>query len=324
MSNVAASKKMIAKLSPSRAKDFMQCPRLFYYTSVLGIRTPGTEATFRGTVAHYVFERIFDHPRGERGVEVALEYVRPAFALIAEPLPDRSTVEPGSHEERMRELEKRYRGLHEEGSDSEARLLREAAELRAVVPVECEDEFLATVEHAVRGWYEMENPEKFDPAERELYLMVKVAGVTLHGFIDRLDRAAAADGTVKVYISDYKTGKLPRPQYQDEAFFQLEVYALLLSEKFGEKAHQLRLIYVKEGSPSAVLTRNVTDEMLTRTRRKVQAVWKGIQDAARRDQWAPKKQVLCGWCYFQDVCPAHHPELDGMLPEEVEVRLSSR
>jgi len=574
MANGQNDGKVIAALSPSRAKDFLQCPKLFYYKTVLGIRTPPSEATLRGTMAHHAFERVFDHPVGERGVETALAYVEPAWAVITDPLRERATVPPGSFEDRLRLTEKCYRDLHEPGSPTETRLLTEAEEARRLVPAERLDDFLETVRGVVRGWYAMENPEKFTPTERELYVRAKVGRATVHGFIDRFDAVPAADGAVRHYVSDYKglaldtplptptgwttmgrvrvgdrllgslgepvtvtettpeqrrecfeitfddgtslvaddvhlwmvltpepgvhptaalpgllrtgevhlpaavpvnlpgvdapcdpyaigpalstvetlhpespefrtlsavtrgdhaqrlallrglraaagarypdgvevrdetvaallsevitlsglparrwvrtagalrhplsdaelaaagdpadaarsrrligvrpvasvptrcvavdapdrlylagrgmvpthnTGKKPSPRFEDEAFFQLEVYALALAEARGVTTDQLRLVYTNEARPDGVLARNVTPAMLARTRAKIHAVWDGIEKAGRTGVWPTRKQRLCDWCHFQDVCPAWRPELEGLLPEEIERRLS--
>jgi putative RecB family exonuclease len=70
------------RLSPSRALDFTQCPAKFYFRSVLRLPSEPTLAQVRGNVAHDAFERVFDHPRGERTPEVAVSYVAPAWETI--------------------------------------------------------------------------------------------------------------------------------------------------------------------------------------------------------------------------------------------------
>lgn len=207
----AARKHPVTALSPSRAKDFMQCPRLFFYKTILGLRTPGSEATLRGTLAHHAFERIFDHPVGERGQDVAVGYADAAWEVVVDPLRDRAAVEPGSLEARLRDVEGRYRDLHEPGSPGERRLLDEAAAALEIVPLERSEEFLETVRSVVRGWYGMENPEKFTPTERELYVRARVGQATVHGFIDRFDSITGKDGSTRHYVSDYKGLALDTP-----------------------------------------------------------------------------------------------------------------
>lgn len=207
----SGSKHPISALSPSRAKDFLQCPRLFFYKTILGLKTPPSEATLRGTLAHYAFERIFDHPVGERGPEVALGYADAAWSVVTEPLRERASVEAGSFEDRLRLAEGRYRDLHAPGSPGEKRLLDEAAAALELVPAERVESFLETVRGVVRGWYAMENPEKFTPTERELYVRARIGSATVHGFIDRFDSVPTKEGTVRNYVSDYKGLALDTP-----------------------------------------------------------------------------------------------------------------
>ena len=323
---LSAQSKIPEKLSPSRAKTFMQCPRRFYYETILGLTTPETLATAKGTLAHHAFERIFDHPRGERSVETALSYVEPAWRMMLDPLVDRSTVEEGSHEWHVREANKAFRDLHPTGSKGERRHLDAAEGYRALFPATSEEmveSFLADVKESVTGWFSMENPNRFDPHDREVYMHARIAGVTVHGFIDRLDRVKTADGEIW-YITDYKTGRPPKPEYADEAFFQLAVYALLVQATMGVTPHQLRLLYVREGRPDAVLTRNVSEAMLGTTRKKLASVSDGIKKAHRAGKWEARKNPLCGWCPFQPVCPAHVPDHEGLSVGEIAARTNTR
>jgi RecB family exonuclease len=518
----------------------------------------------RGTLAHFAFEHVFNHDPSERTRELALSYVEPAWRAIVNPLIERSEVIAGSPEDRLRVAEKRYRDLHEPGSKSEADLLSEAESALTIVAAEQLEEFLASVCTAVAGWFAMENPSKFTPTERELYVRASCGKATVHGFIDRLDVIADSKGSPRTYVSDYKglaldtplptptgwttmervrvgdeligvsgypvvvtektpeqrlncyklvfddggsiiadevhlwpvlprdlglastadlpallergpvllpalrpvalpqvstsaltlqqlsairdrehlspldpafigllriarssqdqrlelmrsllgeaaelsvrdasltgilsevailsglgplrwrrnagistaslvlpahgvdvstprvlvaaqpvgtvttqcvavdapdglylagrsmvpthnTGKKPGERFRDEAFFQLEVYALALEEAQGVKTDQLRLIYTNEANEQGILKRTVTPELLAKTRRKLLSVWNGIEQAHRNDVWPTRRQRLCDWCYFKDVCPAWRPELEGLLPEEIELRLS--
>lgn len=322
--NGDVSHRLPSKLSPSRAKNFIQCPRLFYYTTICGIATPPTEATIKGTLCHHVFERVFDHPRPERTLEVARSYVEPAWAAMTHPLKSLSELSEGTPEFAIRQANGLFREAVDHGSDHEKRLTLDAAKTRETIESGAGLTTLLEGAHqSVAGWFSMEDPTKFDPLERELYVSASVAGATVHGYIDRLDRTEGPDGSPLYWISDYKTGKPPAPRFQDEAFFQLEVYALLISETLGVTPHQLRLIYVREGRRDAILRRPVTDAVLKKTRMKLKTVWGSIQKAARTNTWEPKKQVLCNWCHFQDVCPEWNPHLEGLLPEEENLLLPS-
>lgn len=314
------------KLSPSKAKTYMQCPKRFYYEAILGLSTPETVATAKGTLAHHAFERIFDHPRNERTVALALAYVEPAWRTMLNPLISKESVEVGSLEWSIREANKLFGEDHPEGSKSRLRHEQSALGYRELFPEGREDlmvEFLEQARQSVKGWFSMENPTRFDPYERELYVMAEMAGCTVHGFIDRLDRVVTAQGE-RWYVSDYKTGKKPKEQYEDEAFFQLAVYALLVKEMMGVDVHQLRLLFVQEGRPEAVVTRLVSADMLSSTKKKLAAVWSGMKRSAQTGEWSTKKSVLCGWCPFSTVCPAHVEGLEALLPQEIAIRTGSR
>ena len=163
------------RLSPSRTQDFLGCPAKFYFRSILKIPSEATEAQAKGTLAHAAFEHIFDHPRGERTPDVAVSYVAPEW-------------------ERLRE-EKYYAPLVVGGAANEAALVAQAEEL-------------------VRRYFEVENPNGFDPYGRELKLVGDIGGVPMLGILDRLDKVTI-DGREQFMISDYKglaTGTpLPTP-----------------------------------------------------------------------------------------------------------------
>lgn len=296
----------------------MQCPRLFYYKSILKISTPPTLATAKGTAAHYAFEHVFNHPAGERTPEAAVSYVAPAWEVMTNPLGNRDEVEEGTPEHALREAEGKWEDTLKSDEVALGRAMRDADNYLALAPRGSDEErvLLEDTVSVVTSWFAMENPNKFEPAEREKYVHAKVGGVSVHGFIDRYDVIASSGGERR-YVSDYKTGKKVSPRYADDAFFQLETYAVLLKEMTGSAPHQLRLLYVKAGSPDGVLTRDVTPMVLKKTESKIVAVAKGIEAAHRAQEWAPRPQVLCDWCYFKSVCPAFAPELEGLLPEEI-------
>jgi putative RecB family exonuclease len=297
------------RLSPSRANDYKQCPRLFYYRTLVGLSSPPTAATARGTVAHTAFERIFDHPAGTRTPELAKSYLAAAWEELVNPMfdPTRSAPEKVERDRlRSQASAAAYRALAPAASQAEADILEYAAQM-------------------VTNWFSMEHVNNFNPAEltlpngtvidgRELHVGAPVAGTHLHGFIDRLDRWDSTTGPV-YFVSDYKTGKVPgagkryRAQVMEriawESFFQLRVYALLAFIVYKIPIRQLRLIYVATGDREAgIKTLTVNQGVLDRTAAEVLTVWESITASATAQTWPPKTGPLCGWCYFADVCPA--------------------
>ena len=103
-------------------------------------------------------------------------------------------------------------------------------------------DFLVECRALLRGYFEMENPQGFDAHECEMYVdTVLPNGVPVRGFIDRVDIAP----TGQVRVVDYKTGKKPKPQWSQQAQFQMRFYALVYWRLFDVVPTQLRLMYLK-------------------------------------------------------------------------------
>ncbi|RJL24016.1 RecB family exonuclease [Bailinhaonella thermotolerans] len=266
-----------ARLSPSRAKDYSTCPRKFYFTTIVKLPSPATVETTRGTLAHAALERLYQEPRSARVAEAAVSYVRPAWAeLLAK---DAASARPA------------YQGLVEAGSPQEERLLRDA-------------------EQFVRNYFTIEDPTRWDADAVEKHVSADIGALTVHGFIDRLDHIHG-----KLWVTDYKTGRMPRPRYQDEAFFAMKVYALLLREMTGIMPHQLRLLYLSGRGPGQILRADVTPAMLSRTRADLVGIWRRIQSSAARRDWPAEPGPLCGWCAFKPICPAFAPPPAPAAPD---------
>lgn len=195
-----------SRISPSRAKEYVQCPRLFYYKTILKMPTPGSIAMMRGTLAHAAFEMIFDFPRGERTKENAVPYVRAAWDATINPFKPQSEVVEDSAEWKMRLNMKAFGEEYTENSAKKERALANVASAKALLQEDgSEEELLTSAEVMVENWFNIENPNRFEPVGREVHLQAKALNITLHGFIDRLDRIEMPNGEVRWYISDYKS-----------------------------------------------------------------------------------------------------------------------
>lgn len=145
-------------LSPSRAKDFMQCPLLFRFRTVDRLPEPPSPAAVRGTLVHSVLERLFDLPAAGREPAAALELLEPAWQELREERPDVEEMFPAPQD------------LHE---------------------------WLISARELVERYFGVENPQRLEPAEREKLVEVELgSGIRLRGFVDRLD--VAPDGAVRV------------------------------------------------------------------------------------------------------------------------------
>jgi putative RecB family exonuclease len=124
------------------------------------------------------------------------------------------------------------------------------------------------------------------------------SGLTLRGYIDRLDIAP----TGELRIVDYKTGAAPREEYEARALFQMKFYAVVLWRTRGTIPRLLQLIYLGNGE----IMRYAPDERdLLATERKINALWQAIDRARTSGDWRPRQSRLCDWCSFQALCPVY-------------------
>ncbi|MFC7492367.1 MULTISPECIES: RecB family exonuclease [unclassified Knoellia] len=250
---------MTPALSPSRAADFKQCPLLFRFRTIDKLDGPPSPAAARGTLVHEVLEHLFELPAAERTPEAAVALLQPRWLSLVEERPELATMIEDDET------------LTEEGWFTAAGAL-------------------------VERWFTLENPQWLEPAERELYVETEVDGLTLRGYVDRLD--IAADGAMRVV--DYKTGRSPREAFEGKALFQMKFYALVLWRQRGVIPKQLQLVYLGNGE----IVRYEPDEHdLLGLERNVQAVWAAIVRASETGDWRPRVSRLCDWCDFKELCP---------------------
>ncbi|WP_454083557.1 RecB family exonuclease [Georgenia sp. Marseille-Q6866] len=256
-------------LSPSRAKDFMQCPLLFRFRLVDRLPEPPSPAAVKGTLVHSVLERLYDLPAAQRDPAAGVELLAPAWEELRTERP---------------EVEEMF-GTPEE--------------LQA---------WLVSARELVERYFQVENPQRLEPAEREKLLEVELgSGIMLRGFVDRMD--VAPNGAVRVV--DYKTGRSPRPQYAADALFQMRFYGLMLWRLTGTPPRRLQLVYLADGQ---VLTLDPTENELLATEEQVESIWGAITRAAQTGDFRPRVSRLCDWCSFRDKCPS----FGGTPPEPPE------
>ncbi|RIQ20436.1 RecB family exonuclease [Jiangella rhizosphaerae] len=266
----------VPSLSPSRAADFMTCPLLYRFRTIDRLPEPPSSEATRGTVVHSVLERLYDLPPGERTPGRATGMVRPAWdeLLAAEP--------------------------------AVAELFADDEDGSALAG------WLASAEELVERYFALEDPNRLEPAERELYVETTLdSGLRLRGYVDRLDRAEA---TGDLRVVDYKTGKAPRAGFEQRAMFQMRFYALVLWRLHGRVPRLLQLIYLGSGE----LLRYEPDEAdLRATERKLAALWAAIERATETGDWRANPSRLCDWCSHQAFCPAYGGT-PPPLPERVD------
>ena len=162
-----------------------------------------------------------------------------------------------------------------------------------------ESTWFKRAEELLGNYFTLESPNTFEPTYRELHLEMDLSEkLYLHGYVDRLDVAP----TGEVRIVDYKTGKSPKPGWEEKALFQLRVYALLYWKNNGVIPKLLQLIYLGDTR----LVKSVpTEADLVKTERILFDIAEDILRAIERNEFRPRPTKLCDWCFFKAICPAH-------------------
>lgn len=237
----------------------MSCPLLYRFRVIDRLPSPPTAAMARGTLVHAVLERLFDLPAHARTLEAAVALVPTEWERLATDEPQLSDL-LAEHDGRT-------------------------------------DEWFTGAGALLETWFGLEDPTRLEPAERELYVETEVDGLTLRGYVDRLD--VAPSGAMRVV--DYKTGRSPSERFESKALFQMKFYALVLWKLHGEIPTLLQLVYLGNGE----IVRYAPDEQdLRGVERKVKALWAAIERAAETADWRPSPSRLCDWCEHRPICPA--------------------
>ena len=163
-----------------------------------------------------------------------------------------------------------------------------------------EKEWMDRASSLLSSYFTLENPANFESTFRELHLEKDMSEeIYLHGYVDRLDIAP----TGEVRIVDYKTGKSPKPGWEEKALFQLRVYALLYWQNHGVLPRLLKLIYLGD---QKVVESSPTEAQLKSTEKILFNIGQEILSAIETSHFPTKKSRLCDWCFFKTICPAHN------------------
>lgn len=292
--------------SPSRLSE--GCLRKQYYKTILGLSEPPSIDTVRGHLFHAVAERMFDVPAKQRTADHAKSLIAGQWELMVNP----PAVDPDTM-----------------SIDDMARakfVVQGAREVAELVPQgsQIQLDLFNSVNVLIDNWLAVENvsaPEA-DPSQvrfpdgtvadgREVHLEGTVAGVNIHGFVDRLNVWKDPAGSTHVMIADYKTGKMPQARFLDKSFFQLRLYALAFRDTYGVLPARLRLLYLKgtmdpnDGNPTpGKAQQKVTVESLDATAADIAQRHEKIVQAAETRTWPATTGPLCNWCHFSTICPA--------------------
>jgi putative RecB family exonuclease len=148
----------------------------------------------------------------------------------------------------------------------------------------------------VENLWKMEDPPSVHLDGIEFELNNSLQGVQMKGFIDRFNFDEDGD----IVVSDYKTGKVPRKEWENDKFFQLYIYAALLREAGVGEVKKLQLMYLKAAK---MLEKTVEQNELESAIETVVNVRRSIEKACETESFDYNKSILCNWCYFKPQCP---------------------
>lgn len=147
------------RLSPSRASDFMQCPRMYRWKTIDKVEDPATLAQAWGTLVHAVLEWLYALPPVDRTLDAAVQHLPVAW---------------------------------QETLADEGRGYTEHFPSWGVT----HEDVLAQSKALLARYFTMETPTLLGSPGLEQDLRSEVAGVPLRGIIDRVD--IAGGGQVRV------------------------------------------------------------------------------------------------------------------------------
>ena len=162
---------------------------------------------------------------------------------------------------------------------------------------DAEAAFVADAEELVRRYFRLEDPTAVRPIGLELLLEAQLGGVRLRGIIDRLD----LDDDGELVVTDYKTGRVPTPRFEQDRFGGVHFYALLCESMLGRRPARVQLLYLSDG---VAIVASPSEQSVRGLERRVTALWQAVERACARDDFRPRPGALCDWCAFRSYCPA--------------------
>lgn len=149
--------------------------------------------------------------------------------------------------------------------------------------------------------WKIENPQEVELDGMEHEVLTNVEGVRMKGYIDRF----TFDDDGAVVISDYKTGKIPSERFtsEDQKFFQLLAYALMLEASDQETTSKVQLLYLKHAVMHELAA---TPVKLSIAKGTIVETKEALDAACASENFHCNVTKLCDWCFYKKSghCPA--------------------
>ena len=152
---------------------------------------------------------------------------------------------------------------------------------------------------AIEGLWELEDPACVDVRATEQKVSVTLDGVPFRGVVDRVE--AEPEGVV---VSDYKSGRAPRPRYASGRLQQVLLYAAAIAAETGEQPVKAQLLYLGQ----KIVATAVTPDELGSAVEQFKSTWGDIADACDVDDFTARPGPLCGYCSYAELCPEGQAE----------------
>ena len=296
---------MIKNLSPSRASQFKTCPKQFKFSNIDKIKEPTNEVQAKGTLVHEALEELYKLDVKDRPDEIKQEELFSEINII-----ERTERDSGDKSKILHDI---FRKIFSEKRNSE-----EYYELFNSDDIDIKN-FGKDALKLLTNYLTLENPKEIKALEMERWVKGPIEDLNLRGILDRIDR----DKDGKLIIVDYKSGKAPHPKYNEDSFFAMKLYALLIRDELGEMPKELKLIYLKN---STVRYYEVDENKLNNVRDEILEIWKNIKFAYESNEFPAIKNPLCNnWCYYKPICPEFNenpPDTDKLASIENEISLT--
>jgi putative RecB family exonuclease len=243
--------------------------------------SPSKVASFKDCGLAFKFAAIDRLPEPPSPSATKGTLVHRALELLMLDPPDRRTVD--------RALECLARGREDLAGDPEFTGLELTPDDEAA--------FFAEAEALVRRYFALEDPTRVQPIGLELMLEASIGTLTLRGVIDRLE----LDHAGELVVTDYKTGKVPRQNFEQSRLGGVHFYAFLCEQMLGRRPARIQLLYLSE--PVAIIA-EPSAQSIRGLQQRASAIWTAVERACANDDFRPRPSRLCEWCAFRDYCPA--------------------
>jgi len=169
-----------------------------------------------------------------------------------------------------------------------------------------EKEFRWKAWTAIDGLWKLEDPTEIDVLSTEKRISVDLNEVPFFGIVDRLDQSSA--GTI---VTDYKTGKPPKPAYRNKALDQIILYAAAVESETGELPAKGRLLYL--GKESSEIEIDINRELISNSTGQFTETWNDLARDCAEDNFDTGTGPLCGWCPYAGICEDGQKEVRKRL-----------